>query len=111
MEELFGRVVARSKLDVTRQELQLAASIAGGAEIVVGDPLRIEQAIQNLIQNSIRHTPPRGRILLAAELSSTGVDLVITDTGAGIPADHLPFVFERFSRSIPRVLTDRLVAV
>lgn len=101
VEGLFGRVVARSELDVTRRGIRLTTAIGLGAEIVAGDPLRIEQALQNLVWNSIRHTPPGGLIRLAAEPSVRGVDLVVSDTGAGIPADHLPFVFERFYKVDP----------
>ncbi|MEP9364894.1 HAMP domain-containing sensor histidine kinase [Nocardioides sp. CN2-186] len=62
---------------------------------VVADPVRIRQAVGNLVANAIRHTPPGGEIVLRG---GDGV-LEVADTGAGIPAADLPHVFERFRRA------------
>ena len=63
---------------------------------LVGDPLRIEQALQNLAANALRHTPPDGVIRLGATRDAGGVRLTVTDSGIGIPEEHLPHVFDRF---------------
>ena len=63
------------------------------------DPPRIEQVLVNLLSNALRHTPPGG--LVSLELASRDphhLFVRVTDTGAGIPADALPNVFERFYR-------------
>lgn len=96
LEGLFGRVVARSELEAARRGTELSTFISTGAEIVVGDPLRIEQALQNLTANALRHTPAGGRIDLTAEPSAAGVNISVRDTGVGIPDEHIPFVFDRF---------------
>jgi two-component system sensor histidine kinase BaeS len=64
-----------------------------------GDARRLEQAIQNLVANAVRHTPAGGGITLAAEpRGDAHVTLRIEDTGPGIAPEHLPHVFDRFYR-------------
>ena len=67
-----------------------------GAEYVVGDSDRLEQALQNLAANALRHTPADGEILLRSSIAPDGSMLIVRDTGPGIPAEHLPLIFDRF---------------
>lgn len=60
------------------------------------DPDRIEQVMTNLIDNAIRHTPKGGAVNVAVGLTRDQVVVQVTDTGTGISAKDLPFVFERF---------------
>jgi signal transduction histidine kinase len=99
VENLFGRVAARHEPDAKARGITLSTSVAAGAEIVYGDALRIEQALQNLAANALRHTPPGGEVELRAEIDGDEVLVSIRDTGAGIPSEHLPFVFDRFYKA------------
>ena len=101
IENLFGRVVARHERDAARKHITITSSIAPGAEIVVGDALRLEQALQNLAANAVRHTPAEGRVALGAELDDGHVVLTVHDSGPGIPVEHLPLVFDRFYKVDP----------
>lgn len=65
---------------------------------VHGDEERLAQVLSNLLDNALRHTPPGGRVSLRADAAAGQVVLRVADTGAGIPAEHLPHVFERLYR-------------
>jgi signal transduction histidine kinase len=70
---------------------------AGLPQIYV-DPLRIKQVLLNLLGNAIAHTPRGGAITVAAIENGDMIDISVTDTGEGIPADELENIFERFHR-------------
>jgi len=63
---------------------------------VVGDRSRLEQALQNLVANAIRHTPNGGTVTVRASVESKGTHVSVEDTGPGIPSEHLDRVFDRF---------------
>ena len=68
---------------------------------------RITRVLQNLLQNAIRHTPADGTVRIKARVDTDRLELVVTDTGEGIPASQLDRVFEPFwrgdgARSTPR---------
>jgi PAS domain S-box-containing protein len=66
---------------------------------VSGDPNRLTQLVCNLLSNAIKFTPRAGRVEVILEPLNTEVELTVTDTGKGIPADFLPFVFDRFRQA------------
>ncbi|MFE4825904.1 sensor histidine kinase [Streptomyces sp. NPDC056672] len=65
------------------------------------DPVRLRQAVSNLVSNAVRHTPPGGTVTLRSYVTGSGdeVALEVSDTGSGIPADDVPHVFDRFWRA------------
>ena len=69
--------------------------------LAYGDRVRLVQVLQNLIRNAIRHTPEGGIILISAEPAEDGdgITLHVSDTGSGIPVEHLPHIFDRFYRA------------
>ena len=62
------------------------------------DPLRVRQVIGNLLDNSLRHTPPGGRVTVEAARENGVLSLEVRDTGEGFPAAFLPRAFEPFAR-------------
>lgn len=60
------------------------------------DPTRLQQMVWNLLTNAVKFTPAGGSVSVSCKLTSGSVAIVVTDTGAGIPQDFLPFVFDRF---------------
>jgi signal transduction histidine kinase len=63
------------------------------------DPFRLEQAIENLVTNALRYTPDGGSIELRARQTASSVAIEVRDSGAGIPPEHLPFIFDRFYKA------------
>jgi len=78
----------------------LTKDIAPGLTDMAMDPDRMGQVLGNLLDNALRHTPTGGTVTISATSSPrTGVtELRVKDTGDGIPAEHLPHVFDRFYR-------------
>jgi signal transduction histidine kinase len=94
---LFERVHERHERELTARRITLAANIAKGAETVHGDPDRLEQALQNLAANALRHTPDGGEIVMSSDVVGDKLlRLRVRDSGPGIPPEHLPLIFDRF---------------
>ncbi|MGN6678582.1 MAG: sensor histidine kinase, partial [Streptosporangiaceae bacterium] len=85
------RVAARAadRAPMLRYELSCQPTL------VSGDPDALERAIGNLVDNALKWSPPAGRI----RISAAGGTVEVSDDGPGIPADDLPYVFDRFYRS------------
>lgn len=89
--------------------VQLCVEADGTTPLTLyGDPGRLDQVLSNLVSNALRHTPAGGKITLGAALLSSSaassangdqVQLTVADTGEGINAEDLPFIFDRFWRA------------
>jgi two-component system, OmpR family, sensor kinase len=62
------------------------------------DPVRIGQALGNLLDNALRHTPPGGRVTVEVDRADGALSFEVRDTGEGFPAEFLPGAFEPFAR-------------
>jgi two-component system sensor histidine kinase BaeS len=94
---LFDRVASRHERESSTRRIQIIRQIESGAEYVTGDPDRLEQALQNLAANALRHAPDGGAIHLSARRGDKDeVRIVVRDTGPGIAPEHLPLIFDRF---------------
>jgi PAS domain S-box-containing protein len=70
-----------------------------GAISIPGDPVRLQQVVWNLLSNAIKFTPRGGRVQIRSERVNSHLEIVVSDTGQGIPADFLPHVFDRFRQA------------
>jgi len=97
--KLFARVTARHERACADANIVLRTTIGPGADTVIGDRDRLEQALQNLAANAIRYAPPRTAVQLSAQVSGPSIVLAVEDDGAGISAEHVPHVFDRFYKA------------
>ncbi|MFI8537514.1 ATP-binding protein [Streptomyces aquilus] len=67
--------------------------------VLCADPMRLRQAVGNLVSNAVRHTPAGGTVALSAEREGDDVVFRVADTGSGISGEDLPKVFDRFWRA------------
>jgi signal transduction histidine kinase len=96
---LFERVIARHAPDIRSRGDRIAAHVGPGAESVEGDPDRLEQALQNLAANALRHTDRGTEITLSSRIEHGRLHLQVRDNGPGIAAEHLPQIFDRFYKA------------
>jgi signal transduction histidine kinase len=76
--------------------IEVNFQISSVSGVVVADPARLKQVLLILLDNSFRHTPAGGQVVLLAQPNGSYADIILTDTGTGISPEHLPNVFERF---------------
>lgn len=95
MIELVGKLLEEGR-SLSRERHTLSASVAGFD--LRGNGFELRTAFSNLVSNAVRYTPAGGAIELAWVVDSSGARFTVTDTGIGIPADHIPRLTERFYR-------------
>ena len=78
------------------KNITIKKSLGRTPRLVTGDSDRIQQIAWNVLSNAVKFTPGGGTITVRIEEDAASVRLIIKDTGKGITADFLPFVFERF---------------
>lgn len=93
--DVLGQVVTahRARADVT-----LSADVDPDL-VVDADPVRLRQAVGNLVANALRHTPSGGRVTVTGRRADDQVVITVADTGTGISETDLPHVFDRFWRA------------
>ncbi len=100
--ELLGQVAAAHQARAENAGVALAVTATAPGPALSADPVRLRQAVGNLVSNAVRHTPEGGRVTLCAYAHEEGDGTVlveVTDTGSGIPPEDLPHVFDRFWRA------------
>jgi signal transduction histidine kinase len=84
---------------IVAKELQIAIDIRSDAQIVYGDDTWLSHAILNVVGNAVKYNKVGGRVTISTQAFSNMVQVDVSDTGVGIPADALPKVFDKFFRS------------
>lgn len=75
---------------------QLAVDLDEDLGFVMGDFERLQQIVWNLLSNAVKFTPREGSITITATRTGSSVRIIVSDTGKGISAEHLPAIFDRF---------------
>ena len=84
-----------------RRKQQVVLSLPDEEARVEADAHRMQQVLSNLLTNAVKYTPDGGRITVTVEKRGRDVELRVRDTGRGIPADRLPYIFDLFVQVSP----------
>jgi signal transduction histidine kinase len=82
--------------------IQLRSNIDPGVQAVQADPDRLQQVLWNVLTNAVKFTPSGGTIDVSIAALDSDVEIVVSDTGRGIDAAFLPYIFERFRQADSR---------
>jgi signal transduction histidine kinase len=99
LEALVATIAEDAVLIATRDDGTREIVLEANDPIIVrGDRERLRQLIWNLVENAVRYTPAGGTVTLSLRRHGPVAELTVSDTGIGIPPEHLPHIFERFYR-------------
>jgi len=95
---LASSIESKFGLSARNNEISLSVQTASDLPLVYGDPLMIERALSNIVENALYYTPKGGTVVVDFRKMSRVIQVSVKDTGGGIPPEDLPFVFDRFYR-------------
>jgi two-component system sensor histidine kinase BaeS len=96
--DLIETILRRMTPAAHSQEITLEGDIHGVSTPITADRDKLEQALINLLDNSLRHVPASGRVVIQAHQTRDTLIITVRDNGPGIPPGDLPHIFERFWR-------------
>jgi CheY-like chemotaxis protein len=97
--EVVERAVDTVRLNAEGKRIDLSVDIKSRDVVLRGDAQRLQQVVWNLLSNAVKFTPQGGRVSVTLQKDDSTARIVVSDTGAGIPPDFLPHLFERFRQA------------
>jgi Signal transduction histidine kinase len=95
LKHLVDNVIRIFKSRLTEKGFDFQLNVEDGLPVIKGDSFKLEQMLINLLDNAVKYTE-KGTIVLALKRKDETVEIVVEDTGIGIPQEHLARIFERF---------------
>ncbi|MBW4600136.1 MAG: response regulator [Calothrix sp. FI2-JRJ7] len=96
---VIDAVIESLQPNATAKAIEILSNLDPNTRQVLGDGDRLEQIVWNLLSNAIKFTPSGGRVEVCLKQVGTLAQITVTDTGQGINAEFLPFIFERFRQA------------
>jgi len=96
---LIESAINTVRLTADAKNIRLQSVLDSSSVPVLRDPERLQQIVWNLLSNAIKFTPKYGRVHICLQRINSHLEIVVTDTGQGISAEFLPYVFERFRQA------------
>jgi PAS domain S-box-containing protein len=100
--QLMDGVVAAAMPAARAKQITISKHVPDGMPPIEGDPKRLHQVLSSVVANAIQFTPDKGTVDVRAVVDGDIVELTVRDSGAGIPAEFLPHVFDRFRQADSR---------
>lgn len=98
---IIEQAITASLPSAKKKNITLYSELPDNVPTVIADQRRVSQVLHNLVNNAITHTPIDGTVRVTADVFPNEVEVTVSDTGIGIDAEHLPYLFERFYRADP----------
>ncbi|MEO1053214.1 MAG: HAMP domain-containing sensor histidine kinase [Bacteroidota bacterium] len=105
--ELIQDIAQKYQIIARKKEIVVKADIKEDIPLVHADVGLIERVMQNLIDNAIKYTPKGGMIIIETDDRDQNVEIKVSDTGPGIPAEQIPFIFDRYHIGDKRISLDK----
>ncbi len=101
LHEVIDNALEAIRQSAAAKNIRIQRLLDSSIGLVRGDPNRLQQALWNLLSNAVKFTPQGGRIQVVLERVNSHVEIVVEDTGIGIRAEFLPYIFDRFRQADP----------
>ncbi len=96
--ELSHDLIAKFKVLAEKKQIKLQLDNPNENTMVYADVSLVERALQNLIENAIKYTEPKGKVIVSLHKIGENIEINITDTGTGIPINEQPYIFDRYKQ-------------
>lgn len=101
LHDVVNNAIETLRPSAVAKNIRIQAMLDSRIGLVRGDPNRLQQVLWNLLSNAVKFTPGGGRIQVVLERVNSHVEICVEDSGIGIRADILPYVFDRFRQGDP----------
>ena len=101
LHEIINNAIDAVRQSAVARQIRIHPLLDSSIGLVRGDPNRLQQVLWNLLTNAVKFTPQGGRVQVVLERVNSHVEITVEDTGIGIRAEFLPFVFDRFRQADP----------
>ena len=98
MDGVVGAALPAARL----KQITISKHVPDGLPPIDGDPKRLHQVLSSVVANAIQFTPEKGTVDIGAAAEGGSIEIMVRDSGAGIPAEFLPHVFDRFRQADSR---------
>jgi signal transduction histidine kinase len=99
LSEALNQMLELYRSHFEEKDISVATSFAGNTELVTADRDKILQAIRNLIENAWKYTSKGGKVMVSTERVDEEIKVLFSNSGPAIPAEDLPYIFERFFKA------------